>query len=454
MNREKNEKIMKLNYYQSGPIFHVKDNFGYDNYVGYAKYNFCGIFSDVDINFNAKNLTSVTSLNLDSENESKRSSSDFPTQIKQLLIDVQALDDADISAAAKNNPSIPYNQLNIDERMKRFVNAFNSMFNNLVYSRIENVNGHKSIIFKKYNKPVEIDNLSSGEKQIVYRGCFLLKDINSMNGAFVFIDEPEISLHPSWQNKIMDFYKNIFTDQEGKQTSQIFTVTHSPFVVHNNNRKNDKVIVLQRNDSGEIEVRDKAEYYKCDTIEAVADAFSVNWLNKSTSTVYLEGRTDEKYFKRALEVFGYDDIPFEFKWIGYINDKNCQEENTGKDALNKAVQFLIANNWPFKNVCLFDCDTNKSETDKNNVYTRIIPTYKNSKKMKKGIENALILDSIDTSPYYTTKVREGDYGDDNTITEFNKMDFCDYICSLSDDELKVILANLEKVIESLISIFK
>ena len=46
-------------------------------------------------------------------------------------------------------------------------------------------------------------------KQIVYRGCFLLKDVNSISGAFVFIDEPEISMHPNWQSRIMDYYKGI-----------------------------------------------------------------------------------------------------------------------------------------------------------------------------------------------------------------------------------------------------
>lgn len=72
----------------------------------------------------------------------------------------------------------------------------------LKYSRVENMDGHKAILFEKNGKLIQIDALSSGEKQIVYRGCFLLKDANAMNGAFVFIDEPEISLHPKWQMKV------------------------------------------------------------------------------------------------------------------------------------------------------------------------------------------------------------------------------------------------------------
>lgn len=62
----------------------------------------------------------------------------------------------------------------------------------------------------------------------------------------MFIDEPEISLHPLWQQKVLDYYKAMFTDAAGVQTSQIFCVTHSPFVIHSNRRRDDKVIVMKR----------------------------------------------------------------------------------------------------------------------------------------------------------------------------------------------------------------
>ena len=75
-------------------------------------------------------------------------------------------------------------------------------------------------------------------------------------------------------------------------------------------------------------------------------------------------------------------------------------------------------------------------------------------EMKKGIENALILDSVDVTPYYSSKVKEGDYGDDNTIVEFQKMDFCEYICSLDSDPLKAIFANFKKIIDMLATLFQ
>ncbi len=436
-------------------IMIANDGQGMDNFVSSNevknRYHFNGIYSDVDINFHAEQVSSVTSLSLDETKVSRRSSTDLPTHINQLLIDIQALDDADVAYAVRHHPETARKDLVIEERMPRFTAAFNRMFDGLTYSRVENDAGHKSILFQKNGVDISINSLSSGEKQIVYRGCFLLKDVNAINGAFIFIDEPEISLHPTWQMKIMDYYKSIFTDESGLQTSQIFAVTHSPFVIHNENRKNDKVIVLARDDNGTIIVKDKPEYYKCISVEAIKDAFYIKGFSTDMPTVYLEGRTDEKYFRKATEVFGYD-IPFRFQWVGYMKDEK-KEENTGKDALNKAVQFLIGRNLPIKNVCLFDCDTNRSKTMKNNVYTRVIPTYNNSKHMKKGIENALILDEVDLSPFYSTKIKEGDYGDDNTITEFNKMACCNYICSLDAETLKTIFTNLKTVMDELTSIF-
>ena len=73
--------------------------------------------------------------------------------------------------------------------------------------------------------------------------------------------------------------------------------------------------------------------------------------------------------------------------------------------------------------------------------------------MKIGIENALVLDEIDTNPFYSKKVKEGDYGDDNTIVSFEKMKFCDYICSLDDNMLQKVFVNLKAIIDDLQNIF-
>ncbi|MBQ8803655.1 MAG: AAA family ATPase [Tyzzerella sp.] len=456
---EKDNESHILNYYfkniNGQNTIWVKDESGWNTIPGHPdfrqRYFFNGIFSDVDINFHASNISSVSSLSLDSDDTSYKSSGNFPKQIKQLIIDIQALDDAEVSKVCRENPDIPLSQLVTNERMPRFTKAFSRMFDGLIYSHIENMNGYKAILFKKNGIDIPIDNLSSGEKQIVYRGCFLLKNVNAMNGAFVFIDEPEISLHPTWQKKIMDYYKGIFTNENGLQTSQIFTVTHSPFIVHNENRKNDKVIVLTRNDAGDIVVNDKPEYFKCASQEAVRDAFSIHEFSTEESVVYLEGRTDERYFTKALQVFKYE-VPFRFKWVGYIGD-NGQEVNSGDKSVDRAFQFLVACNLPIINICLKDCDTNRKETIKNNVVALSIPRYDNAKKIQKGIENALVLDAVDLQPFYVKKTTIGDYGEKKEIEEFDKMAFCEAICNMDDGSLEIVFAHLKEVIDRIINFY-
>ena len=433
----------------------VGDNRGFRTLPGHPqfkeKYKMSGIFSDVDINFKADDVSSVTSMSLDTSDSSRRSTTDLPKQIKQLLIDVQALDDAELSHAMRENPTKTKAELQVAERIPRFTNAFARMFDGLTYDRIDNAGGHKVIYFKKNGVDIPIDNLSSGEKQVVYRGCFLLKDVNATNGAFVFIDEPEISLHPSWQMKIMDYYKDIFTAEDGKQTSQIFAVTHSPFIIHNENRRNDKVIVLTRDENGDIIVKDKPEYFKCTSVEAVQDAFLLKSFSAEQPTVYLEGRTDEKYFSRVVQAFGMD-VPFRFKWVGYMDEKG-QEANTGDKSVDAAYQFLVARNLPIHNFCLKDCDTNRQPKKKNNVTILSIPPYKNAKGIKKGIENALVFDRIDLTPFYSLKTTTGEYGEKKEIQSFNKMACCDSICSMDDVALQEVFIHLKEMIDHLLALY-
>ena len=418
-----------------------------------STFGFSGIFSDVDIVFSGRDISAVTSKTLDAKRDSQKSGGNLPQEIKQLMIDIDALDSSELSRAyfqAKEDGKST-DDLQCNRRLLRFTNAFSRIFDDLKFSHIDNVSGHKEIYFTKNGKQIPIDSLSSGEKQIVFRGCFLLKDANAMGGAFAFVDEPEISLHPNWQNKIMDYYKGIFTGEDGKQTSQIFAVTHSPFVIHNDNRRNDKVIVLARNENGDIIVKDKPEYFKCNSVEAVQDAFSIHAFSGEKPTVYLEGRTDEMYFNKALEVYGLT-VPFQFKWIGYIDAKG-EEVNTGKDSLNKAVPFLIGRQLPVKNVCLYDCDTNKAQKEVNNVVTLSIPKYENEKGSNIGIENALVFGDIDVEPYKKQRVEVDGYGIEKRIPDFQKMECCKYVCSLETERLRIVFANLKTVIDNLVTIF-
>ena len=114
----------------------------------------------------------------------------------------------------------------------------------------------KKVIFKKYEQEVDIASLSSGEKQIVFRGAFLLRNQQSIKGNTILIDEPEISLHPKWQAKIFEYYRKLFTDEKNKQNSQLFIATHSQYVLDSAlAAKENTSIILMKKNANNIEMK-------------------------------------------------------------------------------------------------------------------------------------------------------------------------------------------------------
>lgn len=83
-----------------------------------------------------------------------------------------------------------------------------------------------------------IESLSSGEKQLFMRALSL--KFLDINDSIILIDEPEISLHPAWQQKIIKLYESI------GRNNQLIIATHSPHVV--GDIKKEQLRILSRED--------------------------------------------------------------------------------------------------------------------------------------------------------------------------------------------------------------
>lgn len=359
---------------------------------------------------------------------------------------------------AKNNVGGTIDESRLDLRMKRFTFAFNSMFPTKRFKRITNENGKKSILFEEYGNEIPMNNLSSGEKQIVFRGGFLLKDKKSSDGAIILIDEPEISMHPLWQLKILDFFKKLFTDESGTQTSQIIIATHSPFILHNCNRYNDKVIILARGNSGKIQIQSDPEFINWTQEEIIEKAFNIDFKNDiDNPIVFVEGETDEKYFNKTIQVFNRTDIIFKVKWVGRSLGGG-KVEFSGDTALNQTKLFFLANERYLKSkvILLYDSDTNKSDENLGNLLIRKMLINQNNTLYKKGIENNLTLPlNFPKDTFYKESTKTNEYGAESIIRDLDKNKLCDWICnSLSEDEQKKYMANLNNMLDILKECFK
>jgi predicted ATPase len=350
------------------------------------------IYSTTEINFTPQEIMNITAKNIDEETvNSIRSNSNLATEITQLLIDIKALDDAELSDWVNANPGKVPTEKEKKIRMRRFENAFNYIFPYKRYSGIRNIGNTKKIFFKEGNNEMSIEKLSSGEKQIVFRGSFLLKDKESTEGIIGLIDEPEISLHPNWQVKITNYFKLLFSNAIGEQTSQIFFVTHSPFIIHNNNRTDDKVIILKKDEQGKVFIPNEGKYFSWTEEQIIEKAFNLDKFVKEANElkknlIVTEGKTDWKHLKRALGKLRkrglFEEDNFEF--LEY------EDLEMGHGHLLSLCEQLSKLNNDKKIICILDRDVQDAikrgtSTDKNykdwgnNVYSFVIPVPEHRK---------------------------------------------------------------------------
>ena len=118
----------------------------------------------------------------------------------------------------------------------------------------------EELIFESPNgEKIKFEDLSSGEQNLYFRAIYL-SVLNPQN-SIIMIDQPEDSLHPTWQQKVMQLYQNI------GENNQVIVATHSPHIIGSS--KAEEVFLLQI-DENQIEAR-HPKYTKGHSIDYVLD---------------------------------------------------------------------------------------------------------------------------------------------------------------------------------------
>ena len=129
-----------------------------------------------------------------------------------------------------------------EKRSKEATEKFNSHFLETELltklDGLDDVQFNRPIFTNAAGDKVTIDQLSDGEKQLYGRVISLM--ILDPHNSVILIDEPEIALHPSWQQQIMSVYSKI-----GKN-NQFIVATHSPQIIASTNYEN--LIILDKQD--------------------------------------------------------------------------------------------------------------------------------------------------------------------------------------------------------------
>lgn len=147
-----------------------------------------------------------------------------------------------VNSEVYKNPDLP-----AKKAIDKVCGEINSLFGILdIDAKMVGLNpeGEKLPVFKNSaGKVFDINQLSSGEKQLFVR-AMALRMLNA-NNSIILIDEPEISMHPGWQQRIVGVYEKI-----GKN-NQIIFATHSPHVVASVPKESVKLL---KRENGQIKV--------------------------------------------------------------------------------------------------------------------------------------------------------------------------------------------------------
>ncbi len=127
----------------------------------------------------------------------------------------------------------------VKESIQHACADINTMFETLdLESRLIGIksDGSRMPVFRnhKSGKEFDIQGLSSGEKQLFFR-IMAVKMFEAHN-SILLVDEPEISLHPAWQQKILKIYEQVGQD------NQVIVATHSPHIIASTPKKNVKIL--------------------------------------------------------------------------------------------------------------------------------------------------------------------------------------------------------------------
>lgn len=113
--------------------------------------------------------------------------------------------------------------------------------------RFKGIDENKKLVFANMkNEEFGIEGLSSGEQQILSKVFPLFTD--SMKGHVILIDEPESSLHPSWQTRLVSILRRCAKSND----CQIILATHSPQIIAS--VRKEEIRIFTRDDEGYVKV--------------------------------------------------------------------------------------------------------------------------------------------------------------------------------------------------------
>lgn len=167
-----------------------------------------------------------------------------------------------------------YNEdLTIKESNIKLKDQINSIFDGLdLKTKFKGISKDikREVIFENdIRDNIKLDELSTGEQQLFIRALSL--KLMDLKDSLILIDEPELSLHPNWQNHILRVYQNI----ANQGNNQLIVATHSPQII--SSTPNQSLRILIKNGKN-IDVKQIDHSYGVEIEEVLQDLMGTKYL--------------------------------------------------------------------------------------------------------------------------------------------------------------------------------
>jgi predicted ATP-dependent endonuclease of OLD family len=159
-----------------------------------------------------------------------------------------------------------------------------------------------------YNTNLNAESLSEGEKKLILL-MFILEVVADEN-SLILLDEPDSHIHLSRKEEIQKLLCK-YSNRENIIT------THSPTLTHNFDLKHITMLTKKLNNDAQVEAKEKQEIVH-ELTKGIWSYQEQNiFLNSTNDILLVEGKSDETFLKKALEVLKgtesrYSELDFEY----------------------------------------------------------------------------------------------------------------------------------------------
>lgn len=173
-----------------------------------------------------------------------------------------------------------------------------TLYHLTVLLRCDLIGLHKIYLYREKEGKIMLEHASSGEQCLMVSTLGIASSLQ--NNSLVLIDEPEISLHPEWQEVYIELLMEVFKHKTG---CHFIIATHSPQIISNLNRDNCFITKLEDGScySSNLFVNKSADYQLAKLMEAPGNdneylkRISINLLSKISNNQKLLLEDIESY---------------------------------------------------------------------------------------------------------------------------------------------------------------